>query len=71
MRIAILITITILSLTSRGQEKDPRVLLEKAVAKVGGIEKLYQKRDVTFRYTYGKPTEGAVDVSLEKYMFGQ
>lgn len=43
-------------------------LVYDMIAKVGNFEKLLNKKDVTYKYTYTTP-DGKSDVSIEKYIF--
>ncbi len=43
-------------------------LVHKMVSKVGSLEKLKNKKDVSYKYTYLTP-DGKTDVSIEKYLF--
>ncbi len=51
------------SFQNKGQE-----LVYKMVQKVGDIQALHKKKDVTYTYTYQTP-DGKKDVSTEKYIF--
>lgn len=49
--------------------KDPKALVEQMVMMVGGIERLYELRDVEYTYTVRDAESGKQDVSLERYIF--
>lgn len=49
--------------------QDPKALVLEVVEAVGGSQRLYQLRDVEYRYTYMDSKSGNRDVSLERYVF--
>jgi hypothetical protein len=59
----------VLGLACGTKQDNPRALVEKMVAEVGGIDKLYSLRDVEYTYSYQDLTSGKKDVSLERYIF--
>lgn len=59
----------VLGLACGSKQDNPRALVEKVVAEVGGIDKLYSLKDVEYTYTYHDLTEDKKDISLERYVF--
>lgn len=59
----------ILGLACVSKQDNPRALVEKMVAEVGGMDKLYSLKDVEYTYTYHDLTTDKKDVSLERYVF--
>lgn len=50
--------------------EDPKALVQTAVAKVGGLDKLHALKDVQYTYIYKPTSEGAsADISTERYVF--
>lgn len=59
----------VLGLACASRQDNPRALVERMVAEVGGIDKLYSLRDVEYTYTYHDLTGDNKDISLERYVF--
>jgi hypothetical protein len=49
--------------------EDPKALVNAAVEKVGGLDRLYELKDVEYLYTYKRTSDGKKDVSIERYIF--
>ncbi|MFQ5753049.1 MAG: DUF6503 family protein [bacterium] len=62
-------TFLILALACTSREENPRALVEKMAAEVGGINKLYSLKDVEYTYTYHDLATDKKDISLERYVF--
>jgi len=63
------LSIAMLPPSSEAADPDPKGLVEKVVAQAGGIGALRAKRDVEYTYIYRNGESGALDVSLERYVF--
>lgn len=48
--------------------EDPKKLVQEAVEKVGGLDRLHQLKDVEYLYTF-QLGNGNKDISLERYIF--
>ncbi|MFZ1863236.1 MAG: DUF6503 family protein [Polyangiales bacterium] len=51
------------------QATDPKALVAKVVEEAGGADALRNKTDVEYTYLYRRAGTGAIDVSLERYVF--
>ncbi len=56
------------ALDALAQDKDPKDLVSRMVRAIGGVEGLYAKKDVQYRYLYRQPN-GNQDISIERYLF--
>ncbi|MEM8609799.1 MAG: hypothetical protein AAGF92_22065 [Myxococcota bacterium] len=50
-------------------DPDPRTLVEKVVKEAGGANALRDRNDVQYTYIYRSGESGALDVSVERYLF--
>lgn len=50
-------------------DPDPRSLIEKVVNEAGGVNALRDRKDVQYTYIYRNGESGALDVSVERYLF--
>ena len=50
-------------------DPDPRGLVEKVVEEAGGVNALRDRKDVQYTYLYRNGESGALDVSIERYVF--
>ena len=66
---AILLFIWLACDSSPNLQDNPKALVERMVAEVGGIERLNSLKDVEYTYTYHDLTEDKKDVSVERYIF--
>ncbi len=55
--------------TGHAEGEDPKDLVAKVVAEAGGADALRKKRDVEYTYLYRRAGTGAVDLSVERYLF--
>lgn len=53
----------------RADAPDPRSLVAKVVEEAGGVDALRAKKSVEYTYLYRNQSTGALDVSLERYVF--
>lgn len=51
------------------QESQAKALVTKVVEEAGGAHALHEKKDVEYTYLYRRAGTGAVDLSLERYVF--
>lgn len=54
---------------SFAQETNPTKLIEEMQVAIGGWDKLYALKDVTFEYDYHYPQQDIRDFSIERYIF--
>lgn len=50
-------------------EKDPKAIIARAVEEAGGVDALRKRKDVEYAYLYRRGDTGAVDLSIERYVF--
>lgn len=55
--------------TTAADDPDPRSLIEKVVNEAGGVDALRERKDVQYTYIYRNGATGALDVSVERYVF--
>ncbi len=55
---------------SEAKSPDPRALVAKVLEEAGGAAALRAKKDVEYTYIYRRGATGALDVSVERYVFG-
>ncbi len=68
--IGIVCMVVVSGCVSTPNPKDnPKGLVEKMVARVGGVERLYSLKDVEYTYAYRDSAQGTNMVSLERYVF--
>jgi len=50
-------------------KETPEVIIDKVLAKVGGMEAFRALKDVSYEYTFQSQSSGIKDVSMERYIF--
>jgi len=56
-------------LAATHHEKDPKALVARVVEEAGGVHALHERKDVEYVYLYRRGETGAIDLSVERYVF--
>ncbi|MGB5809863.1 MAG: DUF6503 family protein [Polyangiales bacterium] len=69
MQVALAVLVSAVPMRVRADDPDPRALVAKVVSEAGGADALREKKDVQYTYLYRNGETGALDVSVERYVF--